>query len=358
MQRISRAPELSATLSLDSCWIIALPRLLHHVDQAPALGLGERPGLDHADDVAFARLVALVVRVQLGRAADDLLVGPVPAGGVDADGDRFVALAGDDDSLPHLGRIRLALGRRGAGARGALRLRGLALLATQVRPDPSFLGSLRRALLGIGRIGLARLPAGSLQPQALLPGKIVLGVGLGRSLFGGRGLNSFLGGSLLGGRRLLSDSGLLSCRGLLRGLSRGGLLDRLLGLGLLSRLVFFSLVVAHIRRVSFSTSMPRWRATVSSRAMSFFACPSRALFSSSPVACRKRRLKASCLASISFATSSSSFRLCASAAFITRRLPRASRIWFSPEACGPPGAALRAPAPRGRRPARTSPCRA
>src|SRR5215203_2845101 len=344
MQRISRAPELSATLSLDSCWIIALPRLLHHVDQAPALGLGERPGLDHADHVALARLVALVVRVQLGRAADDLLVGPVPAGGVDADGDRFVALAGDDDSLPHLGRIRLALGRRGAGARGALRLRGLALLATQVRPDPSFLGSLRRALLGIGRIGLARLPAGSLQPQALLPGKIVLGVGLGRSLFGGRGL--------------LSDSGLLSCRGLLRGLSRGGLLDRLLGLGLLSRLVFFSLVVAHIRRVSFSTSMPRWRATVSSRAMSFFACPSRALFSSSPVACRKRRLKASCLASISFATSSSSFRLCASAAFITRRLPRASRIWFSPEACGPPGAALRAPAPRGRRPARTSPCRA
>src|SRR5215213_6852714 len=112
MQRISRAPELSATLSLDSCWIIALPRLLHHVDQAPALGLGERPGLDHADHVSLAGLVALVVGVQLGRAANDLLVGAVTAGDVDADRDRLVAFAGDDDPLANLGRVRLTLGRR------------------------------------------------------------------------------------------------------------------------------------------------------------------------------------------------------------------------------------------------------
>src|SRR5215218_8084458 len=130
MQRISRAPELSATLSLDSCWIIALPRLLHDVDQAPALGLRKRPGLNHSDHVALAGLVALVVSVQLGRAANDLLVGAVAAGGVDADRDRFVALAGDDDPLPQLGRVGVALRRRGAGAGGALGLRGLALLAT------------------------------------------------------------------------------------------------------------------------------------------------------------------------------------------------------------------------------------
>src|SRR5215218_9551864 len=115
MQRISRAPELSATLSLDSCWIIALPRLLHDVDQAPALGLGERPGLDHPDHVALAGLVALVVSVQLGRAADDLLVGAVTAGDVDADGDRLVAFAGNDDPLTHLGRVRVLLCGRSAG---------------------------------------------------------------------------------------------------------------------------------------------------------------------------------------------------------------------------------------------------
>src|SRR5215204_5106390 len=115
MQRISRAPELSATLSLDSCWIIPLPRLLHHVDQAPTLGLRQRPGLDHSDHVALAGLVALIVRVQLGRAANDLLVGAVTASRVDANGDRLVALAGDDDALAHLGGVRVPLGRRGAG---------------------------------------------------------------------------------------------------------------------------------------------------------------------------------------------------------------------------------------------------
>src|SRR6476659_10058354 len=149
MQRISRAPELSATLSLDSCWIIALPRLLHHVDQAPALGLGERPGLDHADHVALAGLVALVVGVQLGRAADDLLVGAVTPGDVDADGDRLVPFAGDDDPLPNLGGVGLLLGRRGAGPGAALGLRGLALLAAQVRPDPPFLGALGDPFLGL-----------------------------------------------------------------------------------------------------------------------------------------------------------------------------------------------------------------
>src|SRR6476620_6008731 len=244
MQRISRAPELSATLSLDSCWIIALPRLLHYVDQAPALGLGERPRLDDPNHVALAGLVALVVRVQLGRAAHDLLVSAVTAGDVDADRDRFVALAGDDDPLTDLGGVRLALRRRGAGPGGAFSLRGLALLTAQIGPDPPFLGPLGDTILGAElRPGRTRAPR-FLQPTPLLPRKVVLRVRLGRgSLFGGR--------SLLG-RSLLHRWGLLRSRGLLRGsLVLRCVVLRRLSLRLFGGLVFFLLVVAHIRRVSF-----------------------------------------------------------------------------------------------------------
>src|SRR6185295_14307003 len=106
MQRISLAPELSATFSLDSCWIkVASLGLLENLDQAPALGLRQRPGLDDADGVALAGLVALIVCVQGPRAADDLLVGRVTAHDVDPDGDRFLALVGDDDPLADLGRV-------------------------------------------------------------------------------------------------------------------------------------------------------------------------------------------------------------------------------------------------------------
>src|SRR5580765_239543 len=95
MQRISRAPVLSATLSLVSCWIM-LFSLLHDLGEAPALGLRERPRLDHADDVADPGRVALVVRVQLARAPDDLLVLGVDPDGLNLDDDRLVALVGDD----------------------------------------------------------------------------------------------------------------------------------------------------------------------------------------------------------------------------------------------------------------------
>src|SRR5262249_15018440 len=134
MQRISLAPELSATFSLDSCWItVASLRLLEDLDQAPALGLRERPGLNEADGVPLAGLGARVVRMKRPRAADDLLVGRVAADDVDADGDRFLALVGDDDALPDLGGIGVVLGGGGAGAGGpALGLGGGALLAAQV----------------------------------------------------------------------------------------------------------------------------------------------------------------------------------------------------------------------------------
>src|SRR5215213_9212818 len=97
MQSSSRAPVLSATRSLVSCWItVAHPLLLGDFDdlgQAPALRRRKWPRLDDADDVADLRFVARVVRVELGRAADDLLVHRI----------------GDDDAaalLPPAARLR------------------------------------------------------------------------------------------------------------------------------------------------------------------------------------------------------------------------------------------------------------
>src|ERR1041385_1926594 len=150
MQRISRAPELSATLSLDSCWIIgrSLLRLLDDVDQAPALRLRERAGLDDANHVALAGLVALVVRVQRPRAADDLLVGGMATDDVDLDRDRFFALVGDDDPLADLGRVRVALGRRRAGAGLVLGLCRGACLAALGGSGLAIREALRRPLLG------------------------------------------------------------------------------------------------------------------------------------------------------------------------------------------------------------------
>src|SRR4051812_42562180 len=126
MQRISRAPVLSATRSRDSCWIMsdpprdgsaslaceaqavqgrrlrsgagarARPRtpecaadrapemrqlllggslsLLEHFGETPVLRLRERARLDDPYEVADLGRVLLVVRVELGRAANDLLV--------------------------------------------------------------------------------------------------------------------------------------------------------------------------------------------------------------------------------------------------------------------------------------------
>src|SRR5262245_46273841 len=161
MQSSSRAPELSATFSRDSCWIISLylAGFLDDVDQAPALGLRQGAGLDDADDVALAGLVALVVRVQPARAADDLLVGPVPAGDFDPHRDRLVALVGDDDALAHLRRVGVALGPRGARPGRLRRFGGGAFLAAFVGLALAALladvGALLWALLGAGLVRLA-----------------------------------------------------------------------------------------------------------------------------------------------------------------------------------------------------------
>src|SRR5579864_4943254 len=99
MQRISRAPVLSATLRRVSCWIISsLLCFLDDFGQAPALGLRQRPRLDDPDDVADPGRVLLVVGVQAAARPDDLLVLAVGTDHLDLDHDRLVALVRDDDS--------------------------------------------------------------------------------------------------------------------------------------------------------------------------------------------------------------------------------------------------------------------
>src|SRR5215213_8573330 len=384
MQRISRAPELSATFSLDSCWIMTslLLRLLDHVDKPPALRLRERARLDDSDHVSLACLVALVVRVQGARAAHDLLVRRVTADDVDPHRDRFLALVGDDDALAHLCGVRIALCGRRARAGLVLGLGRGASPATHRSGGPpvgeALRGPLLRAELGAG---LARTPR-PLQPPPVLPGhvrvvsrpgvlrgRLVMSV-FPRRLFSRRGLSRFLGRGVGGGIvRSVVGRGRLLCGGRgLGGVENGGiaparrLLRGRVGRSrhvLVRRLYVFFLVVRHCYFLSsFSTSIPRSLATVISLATSRREAPMPAVFSSSPVACRKRRLNASRLASISCATSSSSLRLCAWPPFISPRPPRGRRIWFAPGACdrrgaAPPWRGLREP-----RPAQTCPCRA
>src|SRR5262245_36114134 len=115
MQRSSRAPVLSATLSLVSCWITrAHPsesslRGLHDLGEPPALRLRDRTGLDDPDDVADVRLVRLVVRMERVRPPHDLLVLPVRLQRVDLDHDRLVHRVRDHGALALLPAAALVL---------------------------------------------------------------------------------------------------------------------------------------------------------------------------------------------------------------------------------------------------------
>src|SRR3954454_10674640 len=130
MQRISRAPVLSATRRRDSCWITdgllscgspdtrgrwSSFRYLDDLGQAPVLRLGQRSRLDDPDDVSHLRLVLLVVGVEPGRAADDLLVLRMRLHGIDAHDDRLVHRARDDHTAALLaapaGMLGLGLAR-------------------------------------------------------------------------------------------------------------------------------------------------------------------------------------------------------------------------------------------------------
>src|SRR5687767_14170624 len=99
MQRISRAPELSATRSFVSCWITVSPSLLQDLEQPPAFRARQRPGLDDADDVALLRLIGFVVGAKLAGPANDLLVGSMAPHDRDLDRDRLVAPSRDHGAL-------------------------------------------------------------------------------------------------------------------------------------------------------------------------------------------------------------------------------------------------------------------
>src|SRR5262245_32307507 len=375
MQRISRAPELSATLSFDSCWItvsllgpqctrgrenrgqegrLALrartapfgrwrgvpegtratedaadrrfaassacavgrggsPGTLQDLDEAPALGPRPRPRLDHAHDVARVRLVALVVGVDRRRAADDLLVDGMAADDLDAHGDGLVGLARDDGALADLLRAGTALDRHGA-------LAGL-VLGARPGPDAAALGRLLRSRggpLGGALVGRALGPriagvTSALELSLLLRGQRLLRLGVGGRCAGrGRLVRRGLLGS-----RLLCHLGLFCRLGLLCDLRLCGLL--LCGLGGLCGLFLTVLVLlffAHCN--SLSRSMPCSRALVIRRAMPWRASCSRAVFSRSPVAWRKRRLNASSRASLSCWTRCWSPCACTSEAFTAR----------------------------------------
>src|SRR5205807_10223854 len=110
------------------------PRPLQYLDKAPALGAAERPGLDHPDRVALVRLVALVVRVQRRRPADDLLVLAMATGHVDPNRDRLVRLRRDDHALARLGPARAVLLGRRSLPRRSLAAGGALLLAAARAP--------------------------------------------------------------------------------------------------------------------------------------------------------------------------------------------------------------------------------
>src|SRR5215213_3158367 len=382
MQSSSRAPVLSATFRRDSCWIMALLGLLDDLGEAPVLRLGQRPRLDDADDVALLRLVLLVVRVELLRPADNLLVARMRLDGLHLDDDRLVHRARDDDAAPLLAATAIGLGLRRPRDRLALggtlarrfrpltaqRARDALLLALRLRPGRGLDGG--GGLLG-GRLFGHRLLGDGLLGHGLLGGRLLGGRLLGDGLLGRR----FLGHGLLGGRlrsrRLLSGRRLgyrllvgSSLRHRLGGcgllvLGRGGLGGRLfdgrlllrlrlcaralrllgrlgrrsLGLRLLrlSLLNLFVLVGVFLRHYLVPSVLSRSLRTVRMRAISRFASLRRAGFSSAPVADWKRRLNSSCRLSASAFSSSSSVMSLSCLAFIRTDPPPArsrGNPWF------------------------------
>src|SRR4051794_19640836 len=108
MHSTSRAPELSATRSRAFCWITEPPSPAppHPFHAAPALQLRHRPRLAHAHPVAFAHVVGFVVRVQVLRALDGLLVPPVTHAVDDRDHHGLVHLDLHRDAFTHLAAVR------------------------------------------------------------------------------------------------------------------------------------------------------------------------------------------------------------------------------------------------------------
>src|SRR5690349_16833149 len=98
----SLAPLLSAAESVLCIWIMSAPssdgRARDDFDHAVMLGLGQRTAFGDAHQVALVR-TDVVLRVQLGRAPDDLAQQAMLHLALDQDGDRLVHLVADDATL-------------------------------------------------------------------------------------------------------------------------------------------------------------------------------------------------------------------------------------------------------------------
>src|SRR5690606_30682662 len=114
-----RAPELSATSSIDSCWTMAaspIPSRPASDDRGlgerrlhlPALALGEGPVLDDAHPVAHLAGVVRVVRHEARIAAHVLLVAGVAHEPLDPHHHRLVHLVADDGPVEGPPRSSLA----------------------------------------------------------------------------------------------------------------------------------------------------------------------------------------------------------------------------------------------------------
>src|SRR5260370_14001552 len=173
MQRISLAPEWSATLSRVSCWITCLLRLLHDLEHALANLLGDGLCFGDADEVAHAAFVLLVVNLELRAPLHRLAVEAVGLGRAHLDDDRLVHLVGDDGA-----QADLALSARGFGGLDGLlvdRHQALSIggdspleAAGLAEPDPAAPPSVLalRTRLGFGASSTAAVAAGSFVTSA------------------------------------------------------------------------------------------------------------------------------------------------------------------------------------------------
>ena len=294
MQSTSRAPVLSATLSRDSCWIT--DGALQDLYEAPALGAAERPALDHAHGVAHVGVVGLVVRVQRGRGADDLPVAPVLARRCRSR-TVIVLSALSETTTPWRIFARPAVARRvgavrprgGGASRRSRRRRGRRCGCVALLRRASARSAARSSSERGGRASPCAPSAracGAPWGESCSSGSAGLG-GPPRRARGRRLGGRLLGLRLLGGAapRPPAPRPRAPRRVPPRRASRASLPR--------SRSLRVSAICRLCLRISISTSMPRCRATVSARARSRFACFSRAVFSSCPVACWKRRLNTS-----------------------------------------------------------------
>ena len=147
MQRISRAPVLSATRRRVSCWIIG-HRSRTSSRRQRLVRLSGRLSITRTVSPLLASLRSSCA-CSVDDGADDLLVDAVPARDVDAHGDRLVGLVGDHDALADLRAAGPVLGGLGRAGRAGLDAGGLAarlrFALRQRRRAAAFLRARRRA---------------------------------------------------------------------------------------------------------------------------------------------------------------------------------------------------------------------